>query len=68
VSRDFGDSRMGPEWRHEYSWASGQGMVEYPNGNLWDSYCEDPVGVSDWPVPPGQYTNGAFRLAVVGWR
>ena len=63
VSRDFGDSRMGPEWRHEYSWDAGQGKVEYPNGNVWDNYCEDPVGVSDWPVPPGQYTYGAFRLA-----
>jgi len=59
VSRDFGDSRMGPEWRHEYSWASGQGKVEYPNGNVWDNYCEDPVGVSDsWEVA-GQ----TFRLA-----
>jgi YD repeat-containing protein len=63
VSRDFGDSRMGPGWRHEYSWSVGQGKVEYPNGNIQDSYCEDPVGVSDSPVPPGQYTNGAFRLA-----
>ncbi len=59
VSRDFGDSRMGPEWRHEYSWASGQGKVEYPNGNVWDNYCEDPVGVSDWWEVAGQ----TFRLA-----
>ena len=59
VSRDFGDSRMGPGWRHEYSWSSGQGKVEYPNGNVWDNSCKDPVGVSDdWEVP-GQM----FRLA-----
>ena len=59
VSRDFGDSRMGPGWRHEYSWGSGQGKVEYPNGNVWDNYCQDPVGVSDlWEVA-GQ----TFRLA-----
>jgi RHS repeat-associated protein len=66
ASRSFA-SALGPGWRHEYLWSSsqafGQGKVEYPNGNVWDSYCEDPVGVSDWPVPPGQYTNGAFRLA-----
>jgi RHS repeat-associated protein len=63
VSAGIPDSALGPGWRHEYAWFAGQGKVEYPNGNIWDSYCENPVGVSDWPVPPGQYTNGAFRLA-----
>jgi RHS repeat-associated protein len=63
VSAGIPDSALGPGWRHEYAWFAGQGKVEYPNGNIWDNYCEDPVGVSDWPVPPGQYTNGAFRLA-----
>ncbi|MGA7276290.1 MAG: hypothetical protein WBX14_15695, partial [Candidatus Udaeobacter sp.] len=66
VSRDFGDSRMGPGWRHEYSWSwsVAQGKVEYANGNVQDSYCDPPVGVSDSPISPGgQYPNGAFRLA-----
>jgi len=63
VSAGIPDSALGPGWRHEYAWFAGQGKVEYPNGNIWDNYCQNPVGVSDWPVPPGQYTNGAFRLA-----
>ncbi|HMJ20728.1 MAG TPA: RHS repeat-associated core domain-containing protein [Terriglobales bacterium] len=63
ASAGIPDSALGPGWRHEYAWFAGQGKVEYPNGNIWDNYCENPVGVSDWPVPPGQYTNGAFRLA-----
>jgi RHS repeat-associated protein len=59
VSRDFGDSRMGPGWRHEYAWSSGQGKIEYPNGNVWENYCQDPVGVSDWWEVAGT----RFRLA-----
>ena len=56
ASRSFA-SALGPGWRHEYLWSSGQafghGKIEYPNGNVWDSYCQNPVGVSDWPGPTG---------------
>jgi RHS repeat-associated protein len=66
VSRDFangssGPTRLGCEWRHEYSWSQelSTGKVEYANGNVWDNHCFDPVGVSDW----WDTNAGGFRLA-----
>ena len=57
---------FGPGWSHEYLWGSGDGKVEYPNGNVWDSSCAwvwdllGPLGVSDWPTT--RNGNPAFRL------
>jgi hypothetical protein len=58
---------FGPGWSHEYLWGSGDGKVEYPNGNVWDSSCawvsglSGPLGVSDWTTT--RNGNPAFRLA-----
>jgi RHS repeat-associated protein len=65
VSRGFGlFGGLGPGWRHEYSWSLDyeHGKVEYPNGNVWEDSCHDPLGVSDWldPIDARTYE---FRLA-----
>jgi RHS repeat-associated protein len=61
VSRGFATT-LGPEWRHEYTWIyrPDKGKVEYPNGNVWESHCNSPVGVSDYLVGGAPPT---FRLA-----
>jgi RHS repeat-associated protein len=56
---------LSPGWAHEYSWllwAEGVKVVS-PHGNVYDSYCEQPVGVSEgWEnrTDPG---TGTWRLA-----
>jgi hypothetical protein len=55
---------LGPGWAHEYSWLvwSGGSKVISPNGSVYDSFCEQPVGVSEgWESHSG--LNGTWRLA-----
>src|SRR5262249_17737366 len=61
---------LGAGWTHEYSWdfILSPGKIEYPNGNVLDSQCEAPLGVSDgWetgsPVCDQTGCHGDFRLA-----
>jgi RHS repeat-associated protein len=55
---------LGPGWAHEYSWLvwSGGSKVISPQGNVYDSYCGPPVGVSEgWESHSG--LSGTWRLA-----
>ena len=58
---------LGPEWRHEYAWSLSYpngDIVTYPNGNVLDSHCQTPVGVSDRWESRDPVTNvSKFRLA-----
>ena len=49
-SRHFLSGSMGPGWSYEYYWGlSVDGSkLTYPNGNVMDKRCQQPVGISDW--------------------
>ena len=47
TSRRFGANGLGPGWSFEYSWSFNGSKLTYPNGNVIDSLCQAPVGVSD---------------------
>jgi Domain of unknown function (DUF6531) len=49
-SRHFLSGSMGPGWSYEYLWglSVNGSKLTYPNGNVLDKWCQQPVGVSDW--------------------
>ena len=59
-SRKRGIYGLGPGWSHEYNWtiSPDASVINYPNGNALDKYCQTPVGVSEYLD-----ANGDFRLA-----
>jgi RHS repeat-associated protein len=65
-SRHFLSGRLGPGWSCEYWWATTASgtKVTYANGNVYNTFCAAPVGVSDgWESRIDQNGNGRFRLA-----
>jgi hypothetical protein len=68
-SRHIVAGSMGPGWSFEYSWAvsTNGSKLTYPNGNVLDKWCQQPVGTSDkWQTGPLCYRDGCdgdFRLA-----
>jgi RHS repeat-associated protein len=58
-SRHFLSGSMGPGWSYEYYWglSVGGSKLTYPNGNVLDRRCQQPVGISDW-----WQTGADFRL------
>ena len=60
---------MGPGWSFEYSWglSTNGSKLTYPNGNVLDKWCQQPVGISDkWQTGPlcyGDGCDGDFRLS-----
>ncbi|HWH91722.1 MAG TPA: DUF6531 domain-containing protein, partial [Candidatus Binatia bacterium] len=59
-SRHFLSGSMGPGWSYEYYWglSAAGSKLTYPNGNVLDRRCQQPVGISDW-----WQTGTDFRLA-----
>jgi uncharacterized protein (TIGR02594 family) len=62
------NSRLGPGWRGEYDWTVSLdgSKLTYPNGNVLDKRCQQPVGISDWWQTLSCDQNGCdgdFRLA-----
>jgi RHS repeat-associated protein len=67
-SRHFLSSSMGPGWSYEYYWglSTNGSRLTYPNGNVLDKWCQQPVGISDWWQTLTCDQNGCdgdFRLA-----
>jgi RHS repeat-associated protein len=67
-SRQLGLTGLGLGWRYEYAgWgvSNSGGKVSYPNGNVWDTSCDEqqPVGTSDYWETHTSAGNGRFRLA-----
>jgi RHS repeat-associated protein len=68
-SRHFVSGGTGPGWSYEYSWglSVNGSRLTYPNGNVLDKWCQQPVGISDsWQTGPlcdGNGCDGDFRLA-----
>ena len=64
TSRRFGANGLGPGWSFEYSWSFNGSKLTYPNGNVIDSLCQAPVGVSDrWESCDAVTGVCGFRLA-----
>ena len=56
---------MGGGWTHGYQWSTAtyDDKIEYPDGKVLDGACESPLAISDgWETHPS-YGNGSFRLA-----
>jgi RHS repeat-associated protein len=69
-SRGFGYGVLGTGWTHGFDWGwappNTASVVRYPNGDMQDSTCEAPLGVSDgWETgsPTCCPYRGDFRLA-----
>ena len=61
-----GAEGLGIGWTHEYSWILTEGVSKLitPQGNVYDTFCGPPVGVSEyWESGPDSNGNGTFRLA-----
>jgi RHS repeat-associated protein len=54
---------LGPGWSHEYQWGATDSKVTYPNGNVLESFCQTPVGISDYWETRNPLGGGTFRLS-----